>query len=248
MISVCIATYGGERFIKEQVDSILAQLSADDEIIISDDGSTDKTLAILASYQDPRVKVYQHPKDVTLKKKRLSSFYFATQNFEYALMHAKGDYVFLSDQDDVWKPNKLQAMLPYLSDYDAVMSSFEIVNEHMQVTNPMFWTVQPFKSNALYNIAKNPFIGCCMAFRKDFLCKVLPFPKGLMLHDIWLGMMSLRGRGIKFVAEPLLSYRKHGANVSATSEQSNNPIWLRLSYRIKMLWLYLFYAPKVKVK
>ena len=67
MISVCIATYGGERFIKEQVDSILAQLSADDEIIISDDGSTDKTLAILASYQDPRVKVYQHPKDVCIQ-------------------------------------------------------------------------------------------------------------------------------------------------------------------------------------
>ena len=244
MISVCVATYNGEAFIKEQIDSILAQLSLEDEIIVSDDGSTDATLAILSSYQDDRIKVLHHAKDTSLKGKRLSSFYFATQNFENALKHAKGDYVFLSDQDDRWKPNKLASMLPYLADYDAVMSSFEIVDEHMQVTHPLFWSVQPFKNNVLYNVAKNPFIGCCMAFRKDFLQKVLPFPKGLMLHDIWLGLMSMRGRGIKFIEQPLLSYRKHTANVSATSQKSSNPIWLRIAYRIKLLYQYSVYGLK----
>ncbi len=241
MISVCIATYNGERFIKEQIDSIISQLSENDEIIISDDGSTDKTLEILKSYNDNRIKIYSHKSDASLRGKRLSNFYFVTQNFENALMYASGDYIFLSDQDDIWKPNKVKEFISHLENNNVVMSSFEIINERLEITNSQFWNEQPFKGNILYNIAKIPFIGCCMAFRGEFIKKHLPFPKGLLLHDIWLGVLGVKEKSIYFINKPLISYRKHTSNVSATSGKSPNPVWLRVLYRIKMYAQYISY-------
>ena len=96
MISVCIATYNGERFIREQIDSILRQLSSDDEIIVSDDGSTDDTISIINSIDDKRIRIIEGPRK-----------HSPTHNFECAMKEAKGYYIFLADQDDVWKPNKV---------------------------------------------------------------------------------------------------------------------------------------------
>jgi glycosyltransferase involved in cell wall biosynthesis len=239
MISVCVATYNGEKFIKEQIDSIINQLSNEDEIIISDDGSADKTLEILESYNDERIKIFHHKNDKSFRGKRLATFYYVTQNFENALMKASGDYIFLSDQDDIWKPNKVSEFKKLLEHHNVVMSSFEIINEKLEVTNKQFWTNVPYKKNVMYNIAKIPFIGCCMAFRKEFINKYLPFPKGLLLHDIWLGIMGVSSRSIAYINKPLISYRKHTNNVSATSGKSSNPIWLRVSYRLKMLCQYI---------
>ena len=100
MISVCMACYNGEKFIQEQVDSIICQLGLDDELIISDDGSNDRTLDILFSYEDSRIKI--------LHNRACHGF---VGNFENALSHAKGDYIFLSDQDDIWKKEKVQKVI-----------------------------------------------------------------------------------------------------------------------------------------
>ena len=155
------------------------------------------------------------------------------------MKNAKGDYIFLSDQDDIWKPNKVAEFKELLEHNNVVMSSFEIINEKLEVTSKQYWTTIPYKTNVLYNIAKIPFIGCCMAFRKEFIDKFLPFPKGLLLHDIWLGIMGVNSKSIAFINKPLISYRKHTNNVSATSGKSPNPMWLRISYRIKMLCQYI---------
>ena len=100
MISVCIATYNGSKYIKEQIDSILPQLDECDEIIVSDDSSTDNTLSILKSYHDRRIIIFTNQK-----------FNSPIYNFENALKHAKGDIIFLSDQDDIWEFNKVQVMI-----------------------------------------------------------------------------------------------------------------------------------------
>lgn len=114
MISVCIATYNGERFIREQIGSIINQLGNEDEIIISDNGSTDSTIDIIKEIDDKRIKLIKGP-----EKKS------PTSNFENALMHAKGEYIFLSDQDDVWKDNKISICMQYLKHYDCVISDAE---------------------------------------------------------------------------------------------------------------------------
>ena len=92
-----MATYNGSRYIKEQIDSILSQLSALDELIISDDHSTDSTYKIIKSYNDNRIKFYLNELEKGV-----------THNFENALLHSKGDTIFLADQDDVWNKEKIQ--------------------------------------------------------------------------------------------------------------------------------------------
>ena len=99
MTSVCMATYNGQKYLREQIESILCQLSANDELVISDDHSTDSTVDIIRSYGDSRIKMYANE----LTKG-------VTHNFENALNKSKGDIIFLADQDDVWLPNKISKM------------------------------------------------------------------------------------------------------------------------------------------
>ena len=99
IISVAMATYNGEKFIKKQLDSILCQLDMQDEIIISDDGSTDNTLNIIKSYNDNRIKIFEGPHNGV------------KQNFANAISKSQGEYIFLSDQDDIWVKNKVTIIL-----------------------------------------------------------------------------------------------------------------------------------------
>ena len=100
MISVCIATYNGEKYIREQLDSILVQLGPDDEIVVCDDRSSDRTLELIEGYRDSRIHVHRNEKNLG-----------HVRNFEKAISLSRGDYLFLSDQDDVWLPGRVQEML-----------------------------------------------------------------------------------------------------------------------------------------
>ena len=102
MISVCMATHNGGKYIKEQIDSILVQISNEDELIISDDSSTDDTVEIIKKIKDKRIKLFENNK-----------FFSPNLNFENALLHSKGDIIFLSDQDDIWKKDKVKIMGNY---------------------------------------------------------------------------------------------------------------------------------------
>ncbi|EGF56173.1 glycosyltransferase, group 2 family protein [Bacteroides fluxus YIT 12057] len=128
MISVCIATYNGEKFIKEQLDSILHQLSDEDEIIISDDSSTDATLDIIKKYLDKRIVIIDNQK-----------FHSPVYNFENAIKQAKGDYIFLADQDDVWLPHKIDSLLPHLVENDLVLSNAKVVDASLNMVKERFY-------------------------------------------------------------------------------------------------------------
>ena len=120
MISVCIATYNGEKYIKAQLESILAQIGQDDEIIVSDDNSTDNTISEIESLNDNRIKVKKNRK--TIKKESQHKVFQLMDkirlNFENALVEAKGDYIFLADQDDIWKEDKVKSILKMLEDLE----------------------------------------------------------------------------------------------------------------------------------
>lgn len=229
MISVCMATYNGEQFIKEQLDSILCQLSEDDEIIISDDGSSDKTLEIIDSYNDRRIKVYHHEKDKSLLKiNKLRNFYYTTQNFENALKNAKGDYIFLADQDDVWHPKRKELVLECLKQNNLVMCNYSIIDTNGMIVEEKFYKHNPISKNRLINVLKSKYLGCCMAFSKSVLEKSLPFPKKLLAHDYWIGCLS---KSCFFLDTPLHLYRRHGTNVSSSSGKSTNSILTKIMYR-----------------
>lgn len=225
MISVCIATYNGEKYLREQIDSILSQLSDNDEVIISDDSSNDSTISILESYEDARIKIYRNQK-----------FKSPIYNFENAIKHAKGDVIFLCDQDDIWLPNKVNIMVDALKNSDLVLSNCKILDASLNISDRYFFEVNRSHKGFFNNLIKNSYIGCCMAFRKSILNYTLPFPKNLAMHDLWIGLsVEFRGK-TTFLNEPLMLYRRHGNNVSSSGEKSKNSFMYKISYRLHILY------------
>lgn len=207
MISICMATYNGERFIREQLDSILKQISENDELIISDDGSTDNTIQIIEYY----AKIYNNIKLV--RGPQLG----VVKNFEYALKRAKGDIIFLSDQDDIWADSKVKKTIETLKKADTILVLHDayIVNQAGNVVFTSFFNYRGSKTGYINNIIKNSYLGCCMAFRKQLLEVVLPFPEKIEMHDWWIGLLGERIGKVKFLNDKLLYYRRHDKNVSS---------------------------------
>jgi len=231
MISVCIATYNGEKYIKEQLDSILCQLSTEDEVIVSDDGSLDKTLTIIESFDDLRIKIFTHQH----KKRNLKNHYKVAANFENALKQAKGDYIFLSDQDDVWLPDKIEKIMPFLQQNNFVISDAFIVDENLIKTGKIS-NYRLYKRGFWRNLYKSAYMGCTCAFHKTIKNYVLPFPSKLIGQDYWIGLLAELKFNVVYIPEPLILYRKHQNNVSDTGEKSIKSFWYMFSYRFVLFF------------
>lgn len=230
MISVCIATYNGEKYIKEQLDSILPQLSDDDEIIISDDGSSDSTIEIVENY-DHRIKIIRH-------KKQHERFIldYSTHNFENALNYAKGDFIFLSDQDDVWLPNKVKEMVCDLKKgFWLSMCDCKVCNEEKEILEQSYFKANGTSINILKLIVCPRIVGCCMAIRKELLGIALPFPKTKVGHDLWLLLLAAYIGKAHKLDIPLHLYRRHGNTVTCAGSKSFYPIWFRVYLRLFIL-------------
>ena len=212
-ISVCIATHNGEKYIKEQLDSILCQLSSNDEVVISDDGSTDKTIDIIREFKDERIKIYQQD-----SPKGLLGHEYATLNFENALKNAKGGFIFLSDQDDVWVNDKVEISMKYLREYDYIVSDAYVTDAELNVVSDTRFTKDEkvHFNKYLAVVLSTPYQGSCAAFKRCVLDKAMPFPKGTQSHDRWIGNVAAFFFNYKIVPEKLIYYRRHGATTSST--------------------------------
>ena len=249
MISVCMTSYNGEKYIKTQILSILCQLSKTDELIISDDQSTDGTLDIIRSIHDPRIKLFHHIRSKELVKIKYSrNFYLVSANFENALRQARGDFIFLSDQDDIWKPNKVSILTELLEKYNCVMCDNEPIDAEGNKITENIGRKSSVSKSLLVNMKNTPFLGCCMAFRKSVLSYVLPFPKKCIGHDLWIGLLCARFDSFFYTGKKLHQYRIHENNVSpAVTKNSKNPLMIKISYRIKLLFLILLRAFKIRI-
>lgn len=217
-----MATYNGEKYIREQIDSILKQLDREDEIIVSDDHSTDTTIAILKSYGDKRIKIYSNNNSSGV-----------VGNFENALQRATGEVIFLADQDDVWMPNKVALCLEALKSHDLVLHDATIWDGE-SIIEESFFLQHRSCIGYMKTLVRNSYIGCCMAFNSRVKDKVLPFPKNLAIHDMYIGLCAERGMKTALIHEPLICYRRHGANVSTTSSESTLSKYAQLKYRLIM--------------
>ena len=221
MISVCMATYNGARFIKEQIDSILPQLAPDDELIISDDGSTDGTVDIIESYSDERIRLLKG-----------NAFHSPIYNLENAMKTAHGDYIFLSDQDDEWAKDKVSVCMEHLKSCDLLVHNAEVVDGDGNRIAESFFRLNHTRNGRLHNLLKNGYIGCCMCFTKRLLESFLPLPRGLPMHDIYIGnYAAFNEYKIRFIDDRLIRYRRHGANASLTVDKSRRQISARLMDR-----------------
>lgn len=226
MISVCIATYNGEKYIKEQLLSIVKQLGEEDEIIISDDNSTDDTLKIIREFGDTRIKIF------TNNEKGYSS------NFENALKQATGEFIFLSDQDDIWVKNKVEICLNELQKYDLVVSDCTLINSDGEMISDSYYSQRKIYRTGLGNLIKFSFLGCCLAFRANILKKALPFPpnRKYCTHDNWLFLVSCCLYNHKVLDDKLIYYRRHQNNASDGGFKNNTSIWFKIKYRVYLVY------------
>jgi hypothetical protein len=231
-ISVCMATYNGSRFVEEQLASILSQLRAWDEVLVVDDCSTDDTVECVERIGDPRVRMVRHAVNEHV-----------VRTFEDALRGATGDLLFLSDQDDIWLPNKVERMLAAFEADPSVMivsSRVEVINERGEsIPGGRYDCGERFRPGFWSNVFRNYYQGSAMAIRASLLEHVLPFPvRPSFLHDVWIGTRNAASGGkTAFLDERLMIYRRHGGN-----ESRQLPPWPWLQRRLELLAAHVRYA------
>lgn len=227
-ISVCMAAHNGERYIVAQLRSIIPQLSANDEIILADDASTDRTLDCVRSLNDARIHIIES---------KMQQGVLLT--FEQAIRQASGTVICLSDQDDEWHPKKISTILDALRSHPEItmiVSDAKLVDEEgAPIAGSWYAQRGNFTDGFLSNLVRCKYLGCTMAFRARLLRKALPFPRSRqILHDIWIGTVNkLSGGETLYLEEPLVFYRRHGATVTGTRRLS-----LRRQIKLRLHLLY----------
>lgn len=221
-IDILMATYNGEKYLKEQIDSILNQTYKNIQLIISDDCSTDKTREILKKYeQNDKIKIFYQDKNLGYIK-----------NFEFLLKNVESDLYMLSDQDDVWKKEKVEKSVEKLKEenVDLVFGDLEVVdenlntiyksfNKYMKLERKINKCIGDYKLQYLYNC----ITGCTILSKKELLDKILPLPSKskYMVHDYWMGLMVALNGKIGYMKEPYIEYRQHGNNQIGTEKVSH---------------------------
>lgn len=227
-------TYNGEKYLREQLDSIYAQTMIPDEVIVVDDCSTDKTVEILKEYsQKYGLKYYINEKNIGYNK-----------NFEKAIKLCSGDYIALSDQDDVWFPNKIQASFEAIKrfpqDKPALVSSFcEQVDASLKPVRHDYST--PQEGDWRLNLTRYNAQGCSLIMNRALLKFIIPFPDD-MIYDAYIGLTASMVGNRYYIPQKLMYYRLYGGNSLASDSPKPQ---FALSTRISQLKRYVpFWYPK----
>ena len=222
-ISIAMATYNGEKFLEEQMDSIIGQTYSNWELIVSDDGSSDKTIDIIKFYmqKDKRIKYYPN-----------SHKHGCARNFENALHYCGGDFIAFCDQDDVWTADHLEHLYSIIGDKSIAFADAEAVDVNLNTLNfflgeKFFITEEHLNKDLFLHLVFLNFVqGTAIMFRKEFL-NFLPFPEALF-HDHWAAIVAMLQNGIAYSSKSILKYRQHGNNTCGVIEPS-------FGYKLKKL-------------
>ncbi|MCC5797762.1 MAG: glycosyltransferase family 2 protein [Methylophaga sp.] len=223
-VSVVLASFNGQDFIKKQLESILNQTHTNLEVLVVDDGSSDKTTEIIKEFllKDERVHFFPAAKNHGLVK-----------NFERGLKLAKGEFIALADQDDIFDKYKIEKQLSAIIDdakADMVITDLELIDENDRKLAESMWMFQgiaPEKTSPFRRLCIDNYVtGCSSLFSRRLLEHASPFPSGLKIHDQWLAVVAARkdGGGIKILNEQLTQYRQHNRNLIG-AKRSNKLSW-----------------------
>ena len=222
-IDILLATYNGEKYLREQIDSILNQTYKNIRLIVSDDCSKDGTRKILEEYKnkDERIKVYYQEKNLGVVK-----------NIEFLLGKVESPYYMLADQDDYWLPEKAGKSLETLKNNNADLvfgdlqvvdenlnTMYESFNDYMLLSRKINKYIDSYKLNYLYNCVT----GCTVLAKKETIEKILPLPTNskYLIHDHWIGLMASLNGKLAYMPEKYIKYRQHGNNQVGTEKISH---------------------------
>lgn len=227
-VSVCMAVHNGEKYLREQLESIISQLAHDDEIIVIDDASKDGSAALIESYADPRIKLLRSPTNIGVNAA-----------FEKAISHATQNTIVLADQDDVWPSGRLAKLVNSLSgeSVTCVVGNQSAIDVHGRPIAHGFspTSIEGYRKpmSDIFQIfsGHSPYYGCCMAFNAKLKALLLPFPSKMESHDLWIALCSaIVGRNASTTA--VVTHRRvHGSNLSIL----RRPIFEKLKSRIIFL-------------
>ncbi len=224
-ISIAMATYNGAKYLREQLESFSAQTRLPDELVVCDDGSGDDTLNILEEFARTapfQVRIFRN--DVNLGY---------GQNFGRAMGLCSGDLIFLSDQDDIWFPEKIEVVSNFAEDRPEIMLFLNDAELTDGDGTPLGLTV--LGQTMSLGLNELHFVnGCCMALRGPFVKAALPIPTPDFVHDAWLNRLALLFNVKKVFRNVLQYYRRHGNNTSdwlANRTTRQSPFTLARAYR-----------------
>lgn len=226
-VSVAMAVYNGEKYIQEQIESILVQLKPMDELIVSVDKCSDKTMEILQGFQkeDNRLKIFYNPYNPGVVK-----------NFQNAVEHCSGDIIFYSDQDDVWMRNKVELVRREFENKKVavVIHDASLTDSSLNITSPSTFKLRGGVRTTFWgNFMRLSYIGCCMAFRAVYMDVVVPIPTIYRSHDWWTGCLLACGKTKMVVIDkPLILHRTHDNNATPQKRPS-------LGYQLQVRWIIL---------
>lgn len=222
-IDILLTTYNGEKYLKEQIDSILNQTYTNFRLLISDDCSKDSTIKILKEYEqkDNRIKVFLQEKNLGYVK-----------NFEFLLTKVENEIYALSDQDDVWNNDKVEKTYKKLKEEDAdlVFTDLEIVNEKLKTINSSFndymflsRKIKKYYKDYRLQYLYNCITGCTLMSKKKYLEKIIPIPMDskYVIHDTWIGLIVALNGKIAYLDEATIKYRQHGNNQVGSNHTSH---------------------------
>ena len=199
LVSIAMATYNGEKYLKEQLDSIYAQTYKNIEVIVCDDCSSDKTVEILDEYKEKYgLKYYINEKNLGFKK-----------NFEKAISLCSGDFIALADQDDIWIESKIELLVKKIGDSSLIHSACSLIDENSKVISSLWIKQDDFKYSFAKFIFGNTVTGCTVLLKKELLKDAFPIPSGEKYHDWWLALLATKMNGIVYYDKALVKYRQH---------------------------------------
>jgi glycosyltransferase involved in cell wall biosynthesis len=234
MVDILLSTYNGQRYIREQLDSIVAQTFSAWRILIRDDGSSDDTVRTIqkhSAYAQGKIHLLES------KKENLG----ASLSFARLLEHSNAEYVMFSDQDDVWLPEKIARTIGKLREMEErhgrntpllVFSDATVVDKELNVVAPSMWSYQNSDPEIVKRLNRlllmNPANGCTMMFNRALIRRALPIPREALMHDTWLGLVASAFGKVGYLPEPTLFYRQHDKNESVTKKWGLNYVLAQL--------------------
>ncbi|WP_299486764.1 glycosyltransferase family 2 protein [Acaryochloris sp. IP29b_bin.137] len=225
-VEIAIATFNGERYLSDQIQSILSQDYSDWRLLIRDDGSTDSTHKILQAFlqQEPRRLQWLNPVE--------SQNIGVVCNFNRLLEYSSSNYTFLCDQDDVWLPSKIKDSLQIIKQMEyqwgvetpiLVHSDLHVVTAKLQLFHASFWrshNLDPTRNTLRDLLVRNNITGCTVVINKALRKLALPIPNSIFMHDWWLALVATAFGKIAWLSKPTILYRQHQRNqVSAQSQK-----------------------------